>query len=111
MLNDKIKEVLESVKELKGMIKAKKEDEEEKENQKNKHDFLKDVINKPTLKHVEKIVKEQPEENDLIKAMRERRKDIEPDVYDDSDEEWGEGIKTLKTSKVIKFKDLLNMLK
>lgn len=72
--------------------------------------FLKDIINKPSLKHVEEDEKKEPEKSDLMKVMEKRRKDIEPDEYDDLEgsEDWAAGMNTVP--KVIKFKALMKYL-
>ena len=77
-------------------------------NEQRNQNFLNDIINKPSLKHVDKDKEKEPEKSDLMKVMEQRRKDIEPDEYDEGseDEDWGEGM----TNKVIKFKALMKLL-
>ena len=54
------------------------------------------------------IIKHQPTDNEfqdsILKVMRERRKDIEPDEYiEDSDDDWGSGLKKKGKIKLTKF--------
>lgn len=71
-------------------------------------DFLKDITLKPSLKPVQPLSKDEPEDyQDLKDILRRRRKDIEPDdTEDDEEEEWGEGI----NGKVIKLRALMKWL-
>lgn len=118
---DKINTLINEVKELKEMIKNKvikeeiktePKDEESKPNEPFR--FLNDISKPKNLKPTEtKIYKpedfEDSEHKDLKDILRRRREDIEPDeTEEEDDEDWGEGI---KHSKVIKFKELLKMLK
>lgn len=54
------------------------------------------------------IIKHQPTDNEfqdsILKVMRERRKDIEPDEYiEDSDDDWASGLKKKGKIKLTKF--------
>lgn len=54
------------------------------------------------------IIKHQPTDNEfqdsILKVMQERRKDIEPDEYvEDSDDDWGSGLKKKGKIKLTKF--------
>lgn len=121
---DKINTLINEVKELKEMIKNKVIKEEiktESKTEESKHvkpnepfKFLNDISKPKNLKPTEtKIYKpedfEDSEHKDLKDILRRRREDIEPDeTEEEEDEDWGEGI---KHSKVIKFKELLKLLK
>lgn len=101
-LNEKI----DKMKEIKQKPEIKPETKPETKPERNQG-FLKDIINKPSLKHVDEVKEKEPEKSDLMKVMEQRRKDIEPDEYEgDDDEDWGEGVK----NKVIKFKALMKLL-
>ena len=67
-----------------------------------KPSFLNDITKPQNLKPVEKpkeqfIPQENPDsmEAQMKRKMEERRKDIEPDYSEESEEEWGEGVKRL----------------
>lgn len=117
---DKINTLINEVKELKEMIKNKvikeeiKTEPKDEESKPVKPNFLNDISKPKNLKPTEtKIYKpedfEDSEHKDLKDILRRRREDIEPDeTEEEDDEDWGEGI---KHSKVIKFKELLKMLK
>lgn len=122
---DKINTLINEVKELKEMIKNKVIKEEIKTESKTeeskpvKPNFLNDISKPKNLKPTEtKIYEPEEEHKDLKDILRRRREDIEPDETDETDDEdWGEGAHTsqpvpgIKHSKVIKFKELLKMLK
>jgi len=63
-----------------------------------KPSFLNDIIKPQNLKPVEKPAIQIPQENpdsmeaQMKRKMEERRKDIEPDYSEESEEEWGEGV-------------------
>ena len=121
---DKINTLINEVKELKEMMKNKVIKEEIKTEPKDEESkpvkpnepfrFLNDISKPKNLKPTEtKIYKpedfEDSEHKDLKDILRRRREDIEPDeTEEEDDEDWGEGI---KHSKVIKFKELLKLLK
>ena len=85
--------------------------------------FLNDISKPKNLKPTEtKIYEPEEEHKDLKDILRRRREDIEPDETEEDlensdDEDWGEGAHTsqpvpgIKHSKVIKFKELLKLLK
>ena len=99
----------EKIDKLKTKPETKPEQKPETETIKEKPNFLKDIINKPSLKPVEEVKEKEPEKSDLMKVMEQRRKDIEPDVYEESDDEdWAAGMSTVP--KVIKFKALMKYL-
>ena len=122
-LKNDIKNIYLELKELK-QIKTepkviKEEMKEEHKDSKPSYNFLNDISKPKNLKPVKDWNNEQPTEikiyepeeeyKDLKDILRRRREDIEPDETDEEDDEdWGEGI---KHSKVIKFKELLKMLK
>ena len=108
-----IKDIYSELKELKAEPKVIKEEikEEHKDSKPNEpFRFLNDISKPNNLKPTEtKIYEPEEEHKDLKDILRRRREDIEPDETDEEDDEdWGEGI---KHSKVIKFKELLKMLK
>lgn len=72
--------------------------------------FLNDISKPKNLKPTETKIYEPEEEHKYLKdILRRRREDIEPDeTEEEDDEDWGEGI---TKNKVIKFKELLKMLK
>lgn len=112
-LKDDIKNIYLELKELK-QIKTEPKNEkvpEQKDFKPNEpFKFLNDISKPKNLKPTEtKIYEPEEEHKDLKDILRRRREDIEPDETDEEDDEdWGEGI---KHSKVIKFKELLRMLK
>lgn len=117
-LKDDIKNIYLELKELK-QIKTEPKNERVSEQKDFKPSFLNDISKPKNLKPTEtKIYEPEEEHKDLKDILRRRREDIEPDETDDEDlegsEDWGEGAYTsqpIKHSKVIKFKELLKMLK
>jgi hypothetical protein len=78
-----------------------------------KFNFLDDISNPKPLKPVEPKEKPKEELTDLQKALIDRRKDIEYSEDDeDSDTEWGEGVKTKnsKNKRRMEILDFLNSL-
>lgn len=67
--------------------------------------WLDEILENRELKHIEEVKNpvnfenENSIESDLQKAMEERRKDIEPDEYEEDDEDWGEGVRRLSKNK------------
>lgn len=121
-INNKL-EKIDKMKEVKFIKEHSSPDQKDKENLKPENkternqNFLKDIINKPSLKHVEEVKEKEPEKNDLMKVMEQRRKDIEPDEYEEGseDEDWAAGAHTSYSipgisNKVIKFKALMKYL-
>lgn len=108
-LKDDIKNIYLELKELK-QIKTEPKNERVSEQKDFKPSFLNDISKPKNLKPTEtKIYEPEEEHKDLKDILRRRREDIEPDETDEDDDiDWGEGI---KHSKVIKFKELLKMLK
>ena len=112
-LKDDIKNIYLELKELK-QNKTEPKQPEYKDDKPRKPSFLNDISKPKNLKPTEtKIYNpedfEDSEHKDLKDILRRRREDIEPDeIEEEDDEDWGEGV---KHSKVIKFKELLKMLK
>ena len=122
-IKEELKNIKNELKELKDMLKESKPPEPPKPlkapepkpepKQEKTNDFLSDILNRPSLKHVEEKTepKPEPEEySDIKDILRKRREDIEPDEYSEDEEDWGEGIK-LNKNKVMKFSELIKLLK
>lgn len=114
MLKDSVKGLNENMIKLNEKFESKAiKQPEQKDERPVKPGFLNDISKPKNLKPTEtKIYEPEEEHKDLKDILRRRREDIEPDETEDlegsDDEDWGEGI---KHSKVIKFKELLKMLK
>lgn len=127
VLKGNIKDIYSELKELKQTKTAEQKTDDSKtfkpsflnSEESRKYNFLNDISKPKNLKPTEtKTYEPEEEHKDLKDILRRRREDIEPDeIEEEDDEDWGEGAHTsqpvpgIKHSKVIKFKELLKMLK